>query len=89
MSNVEEPFKKCSMTKNMVTGQINHDQLSLRRTQKFSNRSCNKDQCNASITNNTPLNDDMNSYSMLLQAKDFFDEYFKTMERYFLLLISN
>ena len=80
---VEIPIRKFHMTKNMVTGQINHDQLSLRRTEKISNRSCKEDQCNASITNNTPLNDSMNSNSMLLQAKDFFDEYFKTMERYF------
>ena len=87
--NVEIPIRKYPRTKNMVTGQINHDQLNLQRTEKISNRSCMEDQCNASITNNTPLNDNMNSHSMLLQAKDFFDEYFKTMERYFLLLISN
>ena len=87
--NVEIPIRKCPMTKNMVTGQINHDQLSSQRAHKISNRSCNEDQCNASITNNIRLNDNMNRNSMLLQAKDFFDEYFKTMERYFLLLISN
>ena len=87
--NVEIPIRKYPMTKNMLTGQINRDQLNLQRTEKISNRSCKEDQCNASITNNIRLNGHLSRCSMLLQAKDFFDEYFKTMERYFLLLISN
>ena len=78
---VEAPIKKCVTTRNMVTGHINHDQLSSRRFQNDTERRCSDNLCKASITDNKRIigNEKLSKSKMLLQAKDFFDEYFGTL----------
>ena len=78
----EAPIKKYVITRNMVTGHINHDQLSSRRFQNDTERKCSENLCKASITDNkrTTGNGKLCKSKMLLQAKDFFDEYFGTLK---------
>ena len=85
----ETPIRKCLITRNMVTGHINHDQLSSRRFKNETERRCAENLCKASITDNKRItgNGKLSKSKMLIQAKDFFDEYFGTLNGYRIILM--
>ena len=85
----ETPIRKCLITRNMVTGHINHDQLSSRRFKNETERRCPENLCKASITDNKRItgNGKLSKSKMLIQAKDFFDEYFGTLNGYRIILM--